>query len=143
MDTTLFPYNSMFTIDFTKNYTASAYLVKVNNIPVAITKNLYWKKDFLEESLGNYCKYKTNNDAVFMDGYLNQTIPGKAKREFLLKRLCPDKAAAAKWLQWYIFFAGYRIPANSTIELLKYDFIFKNNEAIIQHSASIYKTSSL
>jgi hypothetical protein len=143
MDAVLFPYNSMFTIDFTKNYTASAYQVKINNVPVSITRNLYWKKDFLEASLRNYAKYKNNNDAVFMDHYLNQSVPGITKREFLLKRLCPDKNAAVQWLQWYVSFAGYTIPANSTIELLKYDFIFRNNEAVIQDSITIYKTSTL
>ncbi|MFT3912003.1 MAG: hypothetical protein QM737_21440 [Ferruginibacter sp.] len=143
MDAVFFPYNSMFAIDFTKKYTASAYSVKVNGAIVPITQHLYWKKDFLEETLINYCRYKKNHDVLFMDNYLDQRVLDKEKKEFLSSRLTPDKSGLDQWPFWYIHFAGYTIPPGATVELFQYDLIFENNAVTIKDSASIYKTSFL
>ncbi|MEO8770295.1 MAG: hypothetical protein ABI402_09430 [Ferruginibacter sp.] len=140
MDTTFFPYNSMFAIDFNKKYTATTYMVKVNGMPVKITHHPYWKKDFLEESLYNYSKYKVNHNMLFMNDYLDAKVSGNERKIFLSKKLIPDKTAAEQWLPWYIQFAGYTIPTGAAIELWQYDLIFENNTAIVKDSSSIYKT---
>ena len=130
----------MFAIDFSKKYTAITYMVKVNGTPVKITKHPYWKKDFLEESLCNYSKYKLDHDMLFMDDYLNASISGNERKIFLSKRLIPDKTAANQWLPWYVQFAGYTIPTGASIELWQYDLVFENNAAVVKDSSCIYKT---
>ena len=140
MDTVFSPYNSMFSIDFTKEYTATAYQMKVNGTPVKITRHPYWKKDFLEESLCNFSKYKTNHDLLYMDDYLNANFSNDEKKMFLSKRLLPDKMAVDQWLPWYIRFAGYSIQTGAAIELWQYKLVLENNIATIKDSSSIYKT---
>ncbi len=142
IDTTFFPYNSMFTIDFNKNHRTVVYAVKIDGTPVKITHQPYWKKDFLEESLINYCKYKKNNDTGFVENYLYSKISNKRDRAFLLERLTPGKAGPNQWLPWYIKFAGYPVHAKSMIELVQYEIIYESNVAILKDSASVYKTSA-
>ena len=140
MDTVFSPYNSMFSVDFTKEYSATTYLVKIDGAPVHITHNLYWKKDFLEESLCNFSRYKENNDLLYMDDYLNVRVSDLRKRSFLSKRLIPGKADVAAWLPWYIRFAGYGVAPGASIEVWKFKFLFENNKAIAKDSSCIYKT---
>ncbi len=133
----------MFTIDFNKSYLASTYAVKINGKPVKITRQLYWKKDFLEASLMNYSKYLQNNNTVYMERYLRYKIHNKKTLDFLLGRLCPDKTAMKSWLYWYAGFAGYSVVPGATIELLQYNFNYHSDTAVLKDSVSIYKTTVL
>ena len=141
MDMLFYPYNSMFSIDFTKDYTATTYAVRINGDPVKITDRLYWKKDFLEESITNYCKYLQYQRNVFLDDYLHTKIADSSTRSFFLQRLTPERKAAKKWPYWYCSFAGYAVPQNATIALMKYTFSFSEGKALITNSASIYQTN--
>ena len=134
-----FPYNGMYSIDFTKSNTATTYAMKVNGALVKISHNLYWKKDFLETSLYGYCRYVKNDRRVFLAGFLDQRYNGKL-HNILMQGLTPDKTQAMKWPQWYMQFAGYEIPAHATIELMQYDFHYETARSVITDSISIYKT---
>jgi hypothetical protein len=140
MDMVFFPYNSMFTIDFTKTSKSVTYAVKLNGQLVKITHQPYWKKDFLETSLYGYCKYISSGRTVFLDGYIKQKFGDEKIRDLLLKNLTAGKEAAMDWPSWYCKFAGYSVPSKSNIELMQYHFSFENNQATITDSISIYKT---
>lgn len=141
MDTVFFPYNNMFAIDFTKDNSSSVIRLRLDGIPVKISDKPYWKKDFLEESLINYTRYKKQGDEVFMEKYLRQTIHKEAARNFLIERLCPDKKTAATWLRWYLQFAGYEIQSYSEAELIQYNLNFEGHKLVIKDSVSILKTT--
>ncbi len=127
----------MYSVDFTKQYSASAYAFKLNGNLVKITKNLYWKKDFMEASLLSFARYKLNNDEEYMQRYLQAAIPNKVRRNFLLSRLSPSKQAAAAWPSWFIQFAGYNVNDSDSIQLIQYDFIFLGNKVMLKDSSII------
>ena len=140
MDMIFFPYNSMYTIDFTKTNTTSTYAVKINNNPVKITNHLYWKKDFLETSLNAYCRYIKQDHKVFLDDYIAYKFKNKTVSDFLLNRLVPDKSTTLQWSAWYAHSAGYEVPPGAAIEFMQYDFLLENNNALLKDSLSIHKT---
>ena len=107
MDMIFFPYNNMYAIDFNKANTASTYALKINAIPVTITKNLYWKKDFLETSLNAYCTYIKHGNKLFLDEYIKYRFQNERLQTFLINKLTPDKIDTAKWLYWYADAAGH------------------------------------
>lgn len=141
MDMVFFPYNSMYTIDFTKSNKAVTYTMKINGNIVKITNQPYWKKDFLETSLAGYCNYILHDRTVFLDNYINQKFRNEQARNILLNRLTPGKTAAINWPRWYARFAGYTIPENAAIELWQYDLSYEKGNAVLTDSLSIYKTS--
>lgn len=134
-----FPYNNMYSIDFTKSNKATTYAMKMNGKLIRITHKPYWKKDFLETSLYGYCKYINHDRNVFLDDYLNQKCPNEQLRNILLGRLTAGKTAAMNWPQWYVQFAGYTVPAGATIELWQYNFSYESGVALLTDSSSIYK----
>ena len=140
MDMVFFPYNNMYSVDFTGNNTATTYSMKVNGGIIKITHQPYWKKDFLETSLNGYCKYMLHNKKVFLDDYLNSKFSYEPTRNILLRNLTPSKTTVAYWPRWYIAFAGYPITSNATMELWQYNFKYEGEEALITDSISIYKT---
>ena len=136
----LFPYNSMYAIDFNKTTHSRTYAMKINNEKVNITNNLYWKKDLLETSLNGYCRYLQNGRNVFLNEYLNYRFSNERLRNSLLNRLIPDKQAAMQWPNWFANEAGYTIPSNATIEFIEYNFMLEKTNAVLKDSISIYKT---
>jgi len=140
MDMVFFPYNSMYAIDFNKTNAATTYALKINNRPVRITRNLYWKKDFLETSLNGYCRYLKHDRNVFLDDYLHYRFADEKLRQNLLDHLTPAKAVARDWPAWYARAAGYDMPPAATIEFMQYDFVMQNEQALLKDSSSIYKT---
>ena len=136
-----FPYNSMYTVDFTQNNTATTYSMKLNGENIKITSQPYWKKDLLETSLYGYCKYIMNGRTSFLDGYIKQKFSNEHTRNILLERLTVNRTMAINWPRWYGQFAGYTVPANATIELWQYNFSYENGQAILTDSISIYKTT--
>jgi hypothetical protein len=139
MDMVLFPFNNMYTVDFTKNKTATTYAMKINGNMVKITHQPYWKKDFLETSLNVYSKYIRYHRKVFLDDYIPYKFHNEQTRKILLHGLTPDKTTAMSWPAWYVHFAGYNLPANSTIELTQYNFLLDKEQAVLKDSISIFK----
>ncbi|MBS1741596.1 MAG: hypothetical protein JST81_01065 [Bacteroidetes bacterium] len=142
MDAALFPYNNMFAIDFTGNYSAKAYLLKIDGTPVVTTSYLYWKKDFLEETLANYARYKKDNDNVYMSYYLENTFHDGKLRQLLTEKLTPEKAAMASWLKWYAGFTGATFHSKSILEVYEYSLECSSNQMIIKDSSVVFKTSA-
>jgi len=141
MDMVFFPYNSMYTIDFTRDNTATTYAMKINGSNISITDRLYWKKDFLETSLYGYCKYISRGNTVFLEDYLRQRFSNTVVRSILLNRLTADKTTALDWPHWYGRFAGHDIPPKASIELWQYNFKYEAGKALLKDSISIYKTT--
>ena len=80
-----FPYNNMFTVDFTKTNQAFTYGVKINGEMIPITGYLYWKKDFLESSLTTYVEYIENGYTLYLESYLKSKRAGNS----IVKNLLP------------------------------------------------------
>ena len=140
MDMVFFPYNSMYSVDFSKTNTATTYAMKINGEPVKITHQPYWKKDFLETALYGYCKYIMHERTVFLDGYISMKFSNEQIRNILLNNLTPGKTTTSSWPRWYGHFAGYAVPANAAVELWQYNFRYENGQAELTDSISIYKT---
>ena len=140
MDMVFFPYNSMYSVDFSKKNTATTYAMKVNGKLIKITHQPYWKKDLLETSLYGYCKYITHDRTVFLNDYIDRKFSNTQTRNILLKGLTAGKASHISWPHWYARSAGYEFPAGSLIELCQYDFSYVAGEALLTDSISIYKT---
>ncbi len=140
MDMVFFPYNSMYSIDFNKASKTSTYAAKINGRLVRITPNLYWKKDFLETSLNGYCRYIQHDNKTFLEDYIHYKFSDVGMRNFLLNQLTPGKAAASNWPAWYVDFAGYKPPPNATLELMRYEFSFDQQQPKLTDSISLYKT---
>ena len=140
MDMIFFPYNNMFA-DKTAEIRPAAYAVKANGKLIKITTQPYWKKDFLEASLASYCKYKKRGNALFLDDYLSSHTHNIYNSGFFLKRLTPEKKDADRWPLWFIHFAGYKTKPGVAVELIEYNFIYKSDDAFLNDSATIYKTT--
>lgn len=139
MDMVFFPYNSMYTIDFTKQHTAVTYSLKLNGERLNISHQPYWKKDFLETAMYGYCRY-IKDGHVFLENYIRQKFNGNLQF-YLLRNLIPDKNKILYWPKWYVAFAGYDAAAGSSIELVEYHFKFDTHGASLIDSFSIYKTT--
>ena len=129
-----FPYNNMFTVDFTKTNKAFTYAMKINGEMIHTTDNLYWKKDFLESSLNTYAGYIKNRQTVYMESYLKLKKAGN--RAF--KNLLPQKELAAQWPLWFINFAHYSYSIPAKVEIMQYNYVFKDGQAILTDSGNVY-----
>ena len=130
-----FPYNNMFTVDFTKTNQAFTYAVKINGEMIPITGYLYWKKDFLESSLTTYVEYIENGYTLYLESYLKSKRAGNS----IVKNLLPQKELAAKWPLWFARFAHHSYSMPAKIEILQYNYVFKDGKAVLTDSGSIYK----
>ena len=85
MDMVMFPYNSMFSIDFSNDYSTNTYHLKVDDQPVNFTHYWWWKKDFMETSLRTYVSLL--NDVPYIEKYIAYAYANKPYRELLLQQL--------------------------------------------------------
>jgi hypothetical protein len=134
MDMIFFPYNGMFAIDFETTNKAFTYAINLNGKMVHITDKLYWKKDFLESSLNNYAGYIKNEQTLYLENYLKQKNAGKGA----LRNLLPQKELASHWPLWFISFAGYSYSMPVKVEIVQYNYVFKDGKAVLTDSASVY-----
>lgn len=135
----IFPYNAMYTIDFTQKNIASTYAMKIDGSRIEITKEPYWKKDFLETSLYGFGKYIEHDTTVFMNDYLKYRFSNEKLRNILMRGLTPGKNAMLSWPAWYCRFTGHKIPAGATVEIVKYNFSYENKKATLTDSIIVYK----
>lgn len=138
MDMLTFPFNNMFAMAPDTTSLTATYAIRLNGRLVPITNNLYWKKDFLETSLHAYGKYKEQQEAVYLEQYINSTFEDDHKRNFLLSSLTPDKTAADQWPVWFCEFAGKDVPPKSKLELVKYRLLFDKEKVSTFDSTIIY-----
>lgn len=140
MDMVFFPYNSMYTIDFSGTTGSTTYGMKINGTLVKITGQPYWKKDFLETSMNGFCRFVKNGNKVFMEDYINHKFSGGQTKRYLLNTLVPPRSATGEWPSWYGQFAGYEVPRNAVIEILEYQFALKDDKLTLKDSTVIYKS---
>jgi hypothetical protein len=136
MDMVFFPHNSMYAQPPGNMPAGSTYMMWVNGTPVKISARLYWKKDFLESSLATYTKYIIGGQKVYLDHYIGNATT--AKRAWLLNSLTPSEHLAKEWPLWFARFAGYSFQGPASIDIFQYNYIFKNNKAILTDSARVY-----
>lgn len=142
MDAVFFPYNSMFSVTFHPSAATTTYAVAINNKRIVFTGNVYWKKDFLEESLINYSKYKTNGNRLFMHEFLEAKKIEHASSRFPYRNLLPVEKGAP-WLQWYVVFAGYTVRPGDELSILAYKLRFADQQVQVTDSMLLFKTIAL
>ena len=130
----------MYAVDFGKGNKTETFAFKLNNNPVKITGNPYWKKDLLETSLHAYAMYMQHGQKVFLDDYLAYKFPGKKMQALLVNRLTPGKIPATEWPGWFAKASGYKVQAGDSIELMQYDFTMEKGKAHLIDSISISKS---
>ena len=124
----------MFSIDFSKDYTATVTGMKVDGELRHISNNAYWKKDFLEASLSSYAKYLKHGNVVYLEDYLKlKKVPG-----FVLNNLVTSKEEAANLPAWLSEFSGQKAVAK--IEVFQYYLRFANGNVKVMDSLLLYKT---
>lgn len=126
MDMVFFPYNNMYSSESQGSANISTYAARKNDSLVHITSYPYWKKDFLETALFNYCRYIERGNRVYLEDYFKYRFPEGAFRSYLLNKLIPDKSAVVDWPAWFTRFAGKPAVAGDQIEFIKYDFAFSH-----------------
>ena len=137
MDMALFPYNRMFATVPENNRSSKIYVVKMNNNRIGYTKNLYWKKDFLEQAATKFALYRINDHKNFMDLYLSQKITDTGTRKFLAERLTPQQPILKKWAKWYCSYAGHSVPPGSVVSLIEYTMNFDQPQPYLLDSTEI------
>lgn len=141
MSMMLFPYNSMYSIDFYHNKTGEMYAMKVDGRVVPITDKWYWKKDFLETSLRGFVHYTEDSNRVFLDHYIPYKFHRNSTRQFLLSKLTPGQIDAHQWAKWYLKFAGERIAPGQNLEVYTYHFEITENGFKITDSTRVWKSN--
>lgn len=139
MDSVFTPYNGMFAFVNTKPYKTSTIAVKLDNRLMRYTKNLWWKKDFFENSIAFYSRYIVNYKQVPLNDYIKQKPFSIGQKEFLYKRLLPDSIDVKLFPGWLIHYAGESASENSILEFVKYEFSFLNNKLILTDSTTLFK----
>jgi len=128
----------MFSIDFSKSHTSTTYGMKMNGELIQITRNAYWKKDFLEASLATYAKYLKHGEVIYLEDYLNfKNSPG-----WLMNKLVPQKIKTRTWPGWFCNYAGYRNLGGARIEVYQYNYKFSNGRVELIDSLLLYRTLS-
>jgi|GEM_PF-3292690 len=139
MDSVFTPYNGMFAFVKTKPYKTTTIAVKLDNRLIYYTKNLWWKKDFFENSIAFYSSYVVNNKQVFLNDYIKQKSFSIGQKEFLYKRLIPDSIDVKLFPAWLIHYAGEDASKNSILEFVKYEFSFLNKKLLLTDSTILFK----
>ena len=139
MDSVFTPYNGMFAFVKTKPYKTTTIAVKLDNRLICYTKNLWWKKDFFENSIAFYSRYVLNNKQVFLNDYIKQKSFSIGQKEFLYKRLIPDSIEVKLFPGWLIHYAGEDTSKNSILEFVKYEFSFLNKKLLLTDSITLFK----
>ena len=139
MDSVFTPYNGMFAFINKNTYKTSTIAVKLNNTFVPYSNNLWWKKDFFENSISLYSRYIINSKQVGLFQYINRKSLNTAQKEFLFKRLTPDRCKVKIFPSWLVNYAGQGQNDNSSLEFLKYDFIFLDNKMVLIDSTILFK----
>ncbi len=138
MDMLLFPYNSMFSMSPDNKRIVSTYAIKLNGERINYSNHMYWKKDFIEQSLTKFAAYMLRGHTNYLETFIDQYPENKLTR-FSKKKLVPDKKISNGWPVWFCRYAGFPANRGAMIELIKYDFDKTNNIFFVKDSSVIYK----
>ena len=139
MDSVFTPYNGMFAYVNAAPNKTSTIAIKLDDSLISYTHNLWWRKDFLENSIIIYSRYILHNKQVFLNDYINQKPFSSSQKEFLHKRLTPDSLKVKSYSNWLVTFLGQNPNNNSTLEFVKYDFNFMDEKLFLADSTSLFK----
>ena len=129
-----FPYNDMFSNITKSTIKPSTIYLKVNGEKVPFTRNLYWKKDFMEQAPNKYATYIKANQQNYLAFFLDVKIKDKNISHSLINRLTPHRVDFPFWAAGYLAFAGMPLIKESKIELCQYNYSFNNQTAVLEDS---------
>ncbi|MBU3713897.1 MAG: hypothetical protein FGM46_03010 [Ferruginibacter sp.] len=136
MDTVMFPYNGMFASSAENKNHSTIYAIRLNGKRIPYSNRMYWKKDFLEQSLSGYISFQQQQSS-YLKTYLDSKQWGAGAKDFLRAGLIPSNIEA--WPLWYCKFAGSEVPSGSVVELFAYTFDFKDGQPVMTDSSMMYK----
>jgi hypothetical protein len=140
MDMAFFPYNNMYSNTRTNELTC--YYLKINNQRISYTHFMYWKKDFLEQSVTKYADYLNYHQNNYLSVYINEKVKNKNQNAVLKNALTPGKVDFKNWANWYATYAGMNVQPNDDFELVKYKLQIKNGLSSILDSIILCSTKT-
>jgi hypothetical protein len=121
MDWVLIPRNDM----FSGQPTDTVYFIPrlyINDTPVLTSGMLYWKRDFLEQSIRLYVKAKKHG-TLYQADWLNRHEPTFPWLRLMENGINPDESK----VEWYAKIAGINVQGNDRIEIRVDTIRLKNN----------------
>ena len=140
MDMAMFPYNNMYSNS--QNVEISCFYLKLNGQRINFTHFMYWKKDFLEQSLTKYADYIKQNQKNYLSIYIDQKIKNKQLNSNIKKGLTPKVVDFKSWATWYANYAGIKVNPNDHFELVNYNVEVKNGVTTILDSNILCSTKT-
>ena len=135
----VFPYNSMFAIDFSNNNRSETYQLKINGNAVRFTDKWWWKKDFMETSLKRYALLL--QDTPYIEKYIAYAYANKPYTELFLTQLKPSATDKSRWLFWYAKFGNVAFKSDQVFSIWQYRLNFEKE--IISIDSSLIFTQTL
>ena len=140
MDMTLFPYNNMYSN--TQHSESTCCYLKINGQRINYTQFMYWKKDFLEQSVTKYADYVNQNQHNYLNIYIDEKVKNKHRNSIIKKGLTPGVVDFKSWARWYATYAGVKVQPNDNFELVKYNVEIENGMAAVLDSNVLCATKS-
>lgn len=140
MDMTIFPYNNMYSNS--QNVETTCYYFKLNGHRIHYTHFMYWKKDFLEQSVIKYASYLNQNQHNYLNMYIDKKIKNNQQNSNIKKALTPNVVDFNTWATWYASYAGIKVQPNDHFELVKYNVEIKNGMAAVLDSNVLCSTKT-
>ena len=140
MDMAMFPYNNMYSNIQTNELTC--YYLKINDQRIAYSHFMYWKKDFLEQSVTKYADYISQNKNNYLNNYIDEKIKNKQQNSNIKKALTPNVVDFKTWATWYASYARIQVQPNDYFELVKYKVEIENGMAVVLDSNVLCSTKT-
>ena len=140
MDMAMFPYNNMYSNS--QKVETSCFYLKLNGQRIHYTHFMYWKKDFLEQSVTKYAVYINQNQNNYLSIYIDEKIKNKQQNLYIKKALTPNVVDFKTWATWYASYAGIKVNPNDHFELVKYNVEVKNGVLAILDSNILCSTKT-
>lgn len=140
MDMAIFPYNSMYSNS--QRAESSCFYLKINGQRIHYTHFMYWKKDFLEQSVTKFAGYVNQNQQNYLNIYINEKIKNTKQNTIIKKALTPGEIDFKSWATWYATYAGIKVQSNDNFELVKYNVEIKNDVVAILDSNVLCSTKT-
>jgi hypothetical protein len=140
MDMFPFRHNGMFVRRPLNMDTFSYNIIKVNNVALDYTNYFYWKKDFIESSLGTYVSLRnSNNFNLLQKEKIYKYISNSTIRNYFVNNLCMKPGEEKKYPEWIYSFCLKKIyNSNNKIQIITIRSIYEKGEFIKIDSTIIY-----
>jgi hypothetical protein len=103
---------------------------------------MYWKKDFLEQSITKYADYVCRNKNNYLNIYIDGKVKNDYKNSIIKKALTPNAVDFKTWANWYASYAGIKVQPNDNFELVKYKVQIENGMAAVLDSNVLCSTKT-